>query len=183
MQTASLNGFEFVLTLAQADTPAAQAPLQAPAQAAPASNQALVPIGIPTAAKTAATESQPLAPNTVPAGPTGAPRGMDMTFLFIMVGFLLLMIFMTWSGSRKEKKKREELNSALGKGDTVQTIGGIIGEIVELGDKDVVLRSVDGRIRFARSAIQGILKSKGDKSDARADATVEPKLAATANAR
>lgn len=81
------------------------------------------------------------------------------------------------------KKKREELNNSLGKGDTVQTIGGIIGEVVEMGDNDLVLKVVDGRIRFAKSAVQGILKSKGDKSEAKVDTTVEPKLAATANAR
>jgi preprotein translocase subunit YajC len=106
-----------------------------------------------------------------------------MTFMFVMVGFLLLMIYMAWSGSRKEKKKREELNNSLGRGDTVQTIGGIIGEVVELGENDLVLKVVDGRIRFAKSAVQGILKSKGDKSEAKVDTTVEPKLAATANAR
>jgi preprotein translocase subunit YajC len=181
MQTASLHGFELTLTLAQA-TPAATQPT---AQAAPPSNgQALVPIGIPTAAKATGPETQPLVPNTTTTTTPAAPRGpLDMTFMFVMVGFLLLMIYMAWSGSRKEKKKREELNNSLGRGDTVQTIGGIIGEVVELGENDLVLKVVDGRIRFAKSAVQGILKSKGDKSEAKVDTTVEPKLAATANAR
>lgn len=181
MQMDSLRGFEMVLTLAQA-TPQAG---QAPAASSPASGQALVPVGIPTAAKpaTAATaESQPLpAPNAT--GPAPARGPADFTFLAIMVGFLLLMIFMAWSGNRKEKKKREELNNSLGKGDTVQTIGGVIGEIAELRENDVILRVEDGRIRFARSAIQGILRSKGDKSEGKAEASVEPKLAATAGAR
>lgn len=178
MQMDSLHGFGVVVTLAQTSP-------QPSAQSAPANSQALVPVGIPTAAKpatTVGTEAQTLpAPNaTAPAAARGPG---DFTFLAIMVGFLLLMIFMAWSGNRKEKKKREELNNALGKGDTVQTIGGIIGEIAELGDKEVVLRVEDGRIRFARSAVQGILRSKGDKSQAKAEASVEPKLAATAGAR
>lgn len=183
MQTDSLHGFDMLLTLAQA-TPQAGQP--AATQSAPAGGQALVPVGIPTAAKpstaTIGTESQQLpAPNAT--GPAPARGPADFTFLAIMVGFLLLMIFMAWSGNRKEKKKREELNRSLGKGDTVQTIGGIIGEIAELRENDVILRVEDGRIRFARSAVQGILKAKGDKSEGKAEASVEPKLAATAGAR
>ena len=62
-----------------------------------------------------------------------------------------------------------------------------VEKIAELRENEVILRVEDGRIRFARSAIQGILKSKGDKSegknDGRAEASVEPKLAATAGAR
>lgn len=183
MQTASLHGFELTLTLAQA-SPSVSAQPAAPAST-PSNGQALVPIGIPTAAKTGATESQPITPNTAnTTAPGTAPRGnADLMFPLLMGGVVLLMFFTMWSSSRKEKKKREELNSALGKGDTVQTIGGIIGEVVEMGDNDLVLKVVDGRIRFAKSAVQGILKSKGDKSEAKVDTTVEPKLAATANAR
>jgi preprotein translocase subunit YajC len=190
MQTDSLHGYDMVLTLAQAAPQVGQPAAQVSSQSsAPASQQALVPVGIPAAARPAATtgtESQPLpAPNT--SAPAAARGPGDFTFLAIMVGFLLLMIFMAWSGNRKEKKKREELNSSIGKGDTVQTIGGIIGEIAEMRENEVILRVEDGRIRFARSAIQGILKSKGDKSegknDGRDEASVEPKLAATAGAR
>ncbi|MBS0189362.1 MAG: preprotein translocase subunit YajC [Planctomycetes bacterium] len=138
-------------------------------------NSALVPLGIPTAApKTAATEGQPLStPAAAPgAAPGQRPAGMDPTLLYLMGGMLLLIIFTTWSGSRKEKKKRAELNSSLAKGDTVQMLGGIIGVVAEVRDDEVVVRMEEGKIRFAKSAVQAILKSStGSKSGS----TVETK--------
>lgn len=160
------------LAQAAAPQPSMQA---APAPAAPAAGeQALVPIGIPTAAPTTASESQPL------PGPGGRPASSapDMTFLFLMVGLLLFMIFMAWSGSRREKKKRAELNAALKKGDTVQMLGGIIGTIGEMRDDEVVVKVEEGRIRFARSAVQAILKpSKDVKAEASVEAKSDARLA------
>jgi preprotein translocase subunit YajC len=97
-------------------------------------------------------------------GGTGAPTGPgagggQMMFLLPLVALMVVMIGMSmWTG-RKEKKKRAELMSQIKRGDKVQTFGGIIGTISELGDDDVVLRVEEGRIRFARSAIQGVVSS------------------------
>lgn len=143
----------------------------------PAQNQALVPLGIPTASKAAATESQILQPANSPA-PSGAaakPATFDPMFLYLMGGMLFLIIFTTWNGSRKEKKKRQEMNSALRKGDTVQMLGGIIGVVSEVRDDEIVVRMEEGKIRFAKSAVQGILKSS---KDSKADSSLETKPAA-----
>jgi preprotein translocase subunit YajC len=43
-------------------------------------------------------------------------------------------------GGRKEKKKRAALMASLKKHDKVQTVGGIIGTVVELTAEEVVLR-------------------------------------------
>jgi preprotein translocase subunit YajC len=51
--------------------------------------------------------------------------------------------------------------ASLKKQDKVQMIGGEIGTIAELTDDEVVLRVEEGRIRFARSAVQAVLASKG----------------------
>ncbi len=163
------------LILAQGGQSGATAGAAPATSSAPASNQALVPLGIPTASKTTATEGQPLQPVGA-AAPAGAakPAGFDPMLLYLMGGMLLLIIFTTWNGSRKEKKKREEMNSSIKKGDTVQMLGGIIGVVTEIRDDEVVVRMEEGKIRFAKSAVQGILKSSGSKSDS----SVESKPAA-----
>ncbi|MBX3378895.1 MAG: preprotein translocase subunit YajC [Phycisphaeraceae bacterium] len=161
--------------LAQSGQTGATAGAAPATSAAPSGNQALVPLGIPTASKTAPIEGQTLQP----AG-TGSPVGgaakpaFDPMFLYLMGGMLLLIIFTTWNGSRKEKKKRQDMNSSLRKGDTVQMLGGIIGVVTEIRDDEVVVRMEEGKIRFAKSAVQGILKSK----DSKAESSLESKPAA-----
>ena len=58
------------------------------------------------------------------------------------------------------KKKRKALLSTVKKHDRVQTVGGVIGSIVEVNPDTVVLKvdeSSNTRITFARSAIQQVL--------------------------
>jgi preprotein translocase subunit YajC len=103
------------------------------------------------------------------AQPAAAPGGGGMNVLMVlMVPMLLVLILTSVMGSRKEKKKRADLMSSLKKHDKVQTIGGVIGTVVELGADEVVLR-VDEvsktRIRFSRSAIQQVLRGSGGPSE------------------
>ncbi|MEO0512346.1 MAG: preprotein translocase subunit YajC [Planctomycetota bacterium] len=106
---------------------------------------------------------------------TGAPPpggGFPSWMLPVMGAFLVFMIWSSSSAQKKEKKKKEALMSSLTKQDKVQTIGGVIGTIIELQDDSIVLRVDDTsntRIRFARSAIQQVLT----ESHLRKDAAVE----------
>lgn len=111
-----------------------------------------------------------------PQAPPGA--GGSLTFMFLLFGLLMFMIFMSMMAGRKEKKRRAELLSSLQTNDRVQTIGGVIGTIVELRDDEVVLRvdeSTNTRIRFAKAAVQQVL-SKGRGGT---DALTEAKSART----
>ena len=97
--------------------------------------------------------SQPL-----PAASTGSSGSPNMIlWLFPVIAFMLLMTMMT---GRKDKKKKAEMMSSLKKQDKVQMIGGEIGTIAEITDDEVVLRVEEGRIRFARSAVQTVLVAK-----------------------
>jgi preprotein translocase YajC subunit len=100
----------------------------------------------------------------LPANSTGPGGPNLLMWIFPLIAVMAIMTLMT---GRKDKKKRAELMASLKKHDRVQMIGGEIGTITDLTDDEVVLRVEEGRIRFARSAVQTVLtasKAKGDST-------------------
>lgn len=106
---------------------------------------------------------------TQPIGPGEGENGRSengaegfMGFFYIIMFAFLAMIIFSILGNRRERKKKEQMIAAVKKHDKVQTIGGVIGSIVELKPDFVVLKvdeSSNTRITFARSAIQQVIKS------------------------
>ena len=112
-----------------------------------------------------------------PAGPDGGGGGTPPSspfarFLPLILLLVVGMFLFTMLGQRRDRKKREAMMKAVKKHDRVQTIGGVIGSIVEVKSNTVVLKvdeSSNTRITFARSAIQQVLATD-------ADSEVEPSL-------
>ena len=99
-------------------------------------------------------------PPKKPEGLFGGGGGSMLPLLMMMV---VIMIIFTMRGSRREKKKRAQMIAALQKGDKVQTVGGIIGTVVQVRDSDLVLKvdeSTGAKISFSRSAVQTVLDQK-----------------------
>ncbi len=114
------------------------------------------------------------------AAPAGGGGG-DL-FPILMLGFIVVLLMLTILGPRKEKKRRAEMMAALRKHDRVQTIGGVIGSIVEIKSDEIVLKvdeSSNTRITFAKSAVQQVLESRerGREPDAEPIEAAEPDLA------
>jgi len=83
----------------------------------------------------------------------------EMFIIVLVLGFVMILMSMA---QRKERKKRDAMLKAIKKHDRVQTVGGVLGSIVEVKSDEVVLKvdeSSNTRITFARSAIQQILSS------------------------
>jgi len=100
-------------------------------------------------------------------GPTGAsgekklPPGGPGSYwpMYLMIGGLLLLFLLMGRKPRQEEKKRQEMLSNLKKGDKITTIGGMVGTIVEMREKDVTVKideSANTRVKFARWAIRGV---------------------------
>jgi preprotein translocase subunit YajC len=94
-----------------------------------------------------------------------SPLG-SMTMLLpivILFGFLFFM-------SRGEKKKRRDLESKLKKGDRVVTRSGIIGKLLEIGDRTVRAEIAPGvNVTMLKVAVEGLESSENittDKKDA-----------------
>ena len=89
---------------------------------------------------------------------------------FLPLILLMFVVMIVWSvmGQRKEKKKRERLLGSITKHDQVQTVGGIIGSVVDLRKDTVVLKvdeSTNTRMTFARSSIQQVLTERSDSDN------------------
>lgn len=85
--------------------------------------------------------------------------------LIVMVAVMALLWWWMGRGRRKEQQRHREMLSALKKGDKVTSIGGIIGTVIEVKDKEVVVKvdeSSNTRMKFLRSAIRSV----GDVKDA-----------------
>jgi preprotein translocase subunit YajC len=110
-----------------------------------------------------------------PGGTTGAngsssggaaqpsPFGGELMILFVLA--VSVIIIFSLMGQRRERKKREAMLSAVRKHDRVQTIGGVIGSVVDVTPAQIVLKvdeSSNTRITFARSAIQQVLSGGSD---------------------
>jgi preprotein translocase subunit YajC len=159
----------------------------------------LLPISLPVtdlfdlSAVLAYQEAPPLggevpAGGTVQPGATGSPgtstppagqQGFNPMFILLlgMGVFMVMMLFTSGRRQKKEQRERQAMLDALKRNDKVQTIGGIIGTVAEVRTDEVVLKVDDAgqnRVRFARSAIQQVLSSRGGPAEAAADDDAEP---------
>ena len=79
----------------------------------------------------------------------------------LLVGMILLMVI----PQRKQKKRAEEMMAKLAIGAIVTTIGGIVGEVIEMDDKYIWLSTGIGENRstmqFLRQAIHSIDPAPG----------------------
>lgn len=108
---------------------------------------------------------------TSPATPsTGAPPPPALQFfqspMIPIAVAVLLMYFLMMRSKTGETKKRDQMLSQLKKNDRIQTIGGILGTVIETRDNEVVVKvdeASNTKMRFVRSAIQRVVVD--DKTD------------------
>ncbi len=103
--------------------------------------------------------------STAAGGGTGRSDPFSGMFFPMLMLILVMMITFTMLGQRRDKKKRKALLGAVKKHDRIQTVGGVIGSVVEIKTDTVVLKvdeTSNTRITFARSAVQQVLTTADD---------------------
>jgi preprotein translocase subunit YajC len=97
---------------------------------------------------------------TVPSdgnAPTTQQRTAFPPSQFIFLGLMfVLMYLILFRGPRKKQQQHKQMMQALAKNDKVQTIGGIIGTVVDIKDDEITLKideSNNTKMKIVRSAI------------------------------
>lgn len=106
--------------------------------------------------------TQPAQPNQPP------PMGGWEIFLRQMFPIFLIIAVFWWWMSRSRKKERDRFQNMLDnlqRNDKVQTIGGILGTVVETRGNEVILKvdeTSNVKMRFSRSAIKEVTRETQD---------------------
>lgn len=91
----------------------------------------------------------------------GQPGSMASSLIMLALMFGVFYFFLIRPQQTQQKKRQEMLNS-LRKGNTVITIGGIYGQIVEVKDDSLIIQIADNvRVRTVRGAVNSVL-GKGE---------------------
>jgi preprotein translocase subunit YajC len=88
------------------------------------------------------------------------------TLLIYVVVVGAVMMFMMSRGRRKQQTQQAMLRNAVEVGVEARTIGGLIGEVVEVTDDHVVLETTPGvRLKFVKTAIAGVVPPTVEDQD------------------
>jgi len=123
--------------------------------------------------------------------PTEQPITLSSLLLVYIVVIGGVFIFMTSRGNRKRQSQAQQLQSALVVGAEVRTIGGMVGEVVEITDEHVTIETTPGtRLKFVKSAIAGVIppaepeieQAEGSEPDGESEQDEAPEAAAAEHA-
>ena len=111
------------------------------------------PVSSDETTTTTTVAADPDTPGVTP--PRKNPLGSYGNLIFLGVMFLLMYMIL-FRGPRKKQQQHKQMMQTLTKNDKVQTIGGIIGTVVDIKDNEVTLKvdeSNNTKIKILRSAI------------------------------
>ena len=90
-----------------------------------------------------------------------AQGGGSFTPLLLIVLLFGVMYFMMIRPQQKRRREAQQMQSALGTGDEIVTIGGLHGTVVDVADDVVTVEISPGvNVRFARPAIAKVVKQE-----------------------
>ena len=94
---------------------------------------------------------------------------------FMTIGFLVLMVgamyFLLIRPQNKRRRESMAMQSQIGPGDEVQTVGGLYATVVSVDDESVTLQAAPGvEMRYARGAIARVTNRVSTDAEETADA-------------
>ena len=72
---------------------------------------------------------------------TGGNSGSMITMILLYGLIIAVFYFILIRPQSKQKKKEEEMRNSIDVGDTIVTIGGIVGKVVSVKDEDLVIET------------------------------------------
>jgi preprotein translocase subunit YajC len=93
--------------------------------------------------------------------PAAAAQGGDLMGLVFPIGLIIILYFFMIRPQVKRQKEHRKLVDALAKGDEVQTMGGLMGKITDIGDNFVKVEVADNVVVTVRRASIEAVMPKG----------------------
>ena len=88
----------------------------------------------------------------------GGPAGGGMEGLILPVGLIIMLYFLMIRPQMKRQKEHKKLVDSLAKGDEVQTEGGMMGRITDLGENFVKVEIAEGTVvTFRRQSVAAVM--------------------------
>ena len=111
--------------------------------------------------QTTAAPTQTVAQTTA-KGTKGAPEQQGafggIMGMLPMILIFAAMFYLMWRGQAKERKKREEMLSAIKAGDKIVTIGGLCGVVAEVKADGYMIKIADNvKIETTKNAIGSVI--------------------------
>ena len=125
-----------------------------------------IPESLAVVATFVAQTTQNVAPTSQPI-PWWVTLVRSVGSFFPIIVLMVVFIWMTTRTKRKQEREKQNMMSAMKRGDRVQTIGGILGNVVEVRDDRILLKVDEGnntKVWFARSAIHRVM---GEEAEAK----------------
>ena len=101
-------------------------------------------------------------PNATAARPKRPPQPQWSQVIFIVLIFMVLY-FILFRGPRKRQQEQQRMIKSLKKNDRVQTIGGILGTVLDVSDNEITIKideSNNTKIRVTPSAVSRVIEQK-----------------------
>ena len=92
-----------------------------------------------------------------------------MESIIMIVLMFALLYFMLIRPEKKRKQQAQQMRDGLKKGDTITTIGGIIGKVVSIDKDTFVIETSEDRVRvqFAKWALSTVVVQTGEQPEAK----------------
>jgi preprotein translocase subunit YajC len=86
---------------------------------------------------------------------------MDYTMIIMIVAMIAIFYFFMIRPESKKKKKLAEMRESLSVGDTITTIGGIFGKVVNIDGEKITFETSEDRVRvqIAKWAVSTVGKA------------------------
>ncbi len=106
-----------------------------------------------------------LSPPPGPAGTQPDPRGQMFGTLGMLVIMIVMFYFVLIRPQQKKAKEHAQLLKTIKRGDRIVTSSGIVGEVVNVKDKTVMLRSADAKFEITKSSVAEITERGSEGSE------------------
>jgi len=111
-----------------------------------------------------------LSPILAQAGSTGTqqvpnPTGQMIQTVGMLAIFGVMFYFLFFRPQSKKAKEHAELLKSLKAGDKILTSSGIVGQVVNVKEKTVTLRSADTKLEISKSAVAEITDRSGESGE------------------